>query len=101
MTDAERWRHIAETKAWDRCGLCCAVRSVLGWHQSTNEQARRMLHAIRLFHQGEEHDGYGLFGLYYWPVMSPEGDCLRTYAALLLAAMADADGGNHREEPGA
>lgn len=94
MTDAERWRKIAETKAWGEWGLCHALR-YLGQRSESlyvnTPQTRRMWRALQVFDPATD-------SCYWWPTWGT-GDTERTYAALLLAAMAEADGGNHREEP--
>ncbi len=86
MTDAERWREIAEELAASPPGdgLC------------TFEKSGRMKVAMHLFEPEVE------VGRYWWGCPQDDCDCsgvndnaARILAACFLAAMADADGGNH------
>lgn len=93
MTDAERWRWIAGQYLSDRrlpCGLigrshglCVLVED---GPRCTVEQEDRMRNALQLFQNGA-------FG--YWWDIPPAGWEERCLAACFLAAMAEADGGNH------
>jgi hypothetical protein len=87
MTDAALWRKIARTKAWGEWGLCSAIEV----DSSNYVQGRRMEDAVTRFCP-PSYPGF------YWPRSCPEGDEQRIWAALFLAAMAEADGGNHAEE---
>ena len=91
MTDAERWRHIAETKAWKNCALCFALHCY-GPEWPSDPQALRMWRALQFFKPRR------VRYCHWWPTHR-KGDTERTYAALLLAAMADVSEGNHREGP--
>lgn len=86
MTDAERWRKVAKDLEDGRLmvGLCNTV--------APNSSAES---ALSLF---DPQDGR----LYWWGCPTPGCGCSGTYdpgarvlAACFLAAMADADGGNH------
>jgi hypothetical protein len=107
VTDAERWRWIAQGcehalhhPQFKRAGLCECLHLDM-WRAgqfagfSTNEpipgdQYQRMAEALQLFQPGKGYNEYSR-----WWNFDGEGQEARVLAACFLAAMADADGGNH------
>jgi len=102
MTDAERWRRIARATEQERPGthyLCWQFapehrRGLVG-HRVPQKQGARMCQALyETFTENpvlQRQAGTVIF--------SYDND-RRVWAACLLAAMADADGGNHKSERG-
>lgn len=87
MTDAEVWRKIAEERKFAYgTGLCHQLRQFLVVASPMPaSQFGRLSRALDLFDNGK---------VWYWP-KTPGGHWDRTWAAIMLAGMAEADGGNH------
>ena len=101
MTDAERWRTVAAwfeeaartgdfTRPEVECGLCGALRFVPDPDPQAFRYASRAHKSL---------DAVTSILSEHWPnFQTRAGACFRATLALLMAHMAEDDGGNHRED---
>lgn len=94
MTDAERWRRIAksfEDGTNEHQGLCCSA-GYLYADDHPPAHVKRMRAALDAMYEPER-------GGFFWWNIDQNGTDQRILAACFLAAMAEADGGNHKVAP--